>query len=568
MRDLKTILPAIALCLAAIAVTFAFLNFRIYWMTDAEIHRHLPAGFLTHQVLYSVGASLCLIAISYSLSRIRDEQYEDLKHAANDRHARELDFHQKAINTHTIVSVTSPDCIFLEVNDNFVDVFGYSSKELIGKSQAMLYAHRHLDPAFQAINETVAEGRVWSGEEKMRSKSGEIVYVHTTVIPQHNEAGQHVRNVTMRTDVTAARKAEADHFLTMMLEELQDEVYIYDAETLKITYVNRSAQARCGWTPSEARKSSITDTAPNFDERMFRAHVAPLITEKVPVVTIEAMHPKGPVEIATRLMTGLDDKKLFVSVLRDISWRKQVEKAKMESVSVVSHELRTPLTSIKGSLRLLQSGVLGELNPKVKSIIDIASRNSDRLLMVVNDILDLEKIQANKMDFEMEPLDLCSLVTEAVEINQGFADEHGVTFHTMLPEEPAMIRGDADRLMQVMTNLMSNAVKFSPTDGIVTLTVRQNAGYWRLSIRDKGPGIPEKARSTLFKSFAQTTPIDGRKREGTGLGLVIVKTILKFHSSVIDFRSEVGVGTEFFFDVPAHVESAAKRPRLAMVKES
>lgn len=567
MRDLKITFPTIALCLAAIAATITFLNFRIYWITEADIYRYLPAGFLTHQVLYSIVASLCLIAISYSLSRIRNEQYEDLRHAADDRHAREIDFHQKAINTHTIVSVTSPDWIFLEVNDHFVDVFGYSSKELIGQSQAMLYAHRHLDRAFQAINETVAEGRIWSGEEKMHSKSGAIVYVHTTVIPQYNDSGQHIRNVTMRTDVTAARKAEADHFLTMMLEELQDEVYIYDAETLKITYVNRSAQARCGWTSSEARKRRITDTAPDFDERLFLAHVAPLIAEKVPVVTIEAMHPKGPVEIATRLMTGLDDKKLFVSVLRDISWRKQVEKAKMESVSVVSHELRTPLTSIKGSLRLLQSGVLGELNPKVKSIIDIASRNSDRLLTVVNDILDLEKIQSNKMDFDMGPLDLCSLVTEAVAINQGFADEHGVKFHAILPEGPAIIWGDSDRLMQVMTNLMSNAVKFSPTDGIVTLTVQQNAGYWRVSIRDNGPGIPEKARGTLFKSFAQTTPVDGRKREGTGLGLVIVRTILKFHSGFVDFKSELGAGTEFFFDVPAHVESVAQRPHLAMVRE-
>lgn len=561
-------LPAIALGLAALAATFAILSLRLYWVPGSTIQQQVPEDFLRQQVLFSVGASLCLIAISYSLSRIRDDQYEEHRHAIFDRHAREIDFHQKAISTHTIVSVTSPDSVFLEVNDNFLEAFGYSEVELIGKSQSMLYSHRHLDPVFLAINDSVKDGRVWSGEEKMRSKSGDIIYVHTTVIPQHDENGDHLRNVTMRTDVTAARKAEADHFLTMMLEELQDEVYIYDAETLKITYVNRSAMARCGWSPADARKNRITDTAPNFDERIFRAHVAPLVAEKVPVVTVEAMHPKGPVEIATRLMKGLDEKQLFVSVLRDISWRKQVEKAKMESVSVVSHELRTPLTSIKGSLRLLQSGVLGELNPKAKSIVDIASRNSDRLLMVVNDILDLEKIQSNQMDFQMEPLDLCKLIKEAVEINQGYADEHGVTFHTILPEERAMIRGDGDRLMQVMTNLMSNAVKFSPSVGIVTVTLRQNSGYWRVSVRDKGPGIPERARATLFKSFAQTTPIDGRKREGTGLGLVIAKTILKFHSSIIDFRSEVGVGTEFFFDIPVLADAVAERPKLAMVKES
>ena len=241
---------------------------------------------------------------------------------------------------------------------------------------------------------------------------------------------------------------------------------------------------------------------------------------------------------------------LFLGMVRDISERKEMDRMKSEFVSTVSHELRTPLTSIKGSLGLVAGGALGALPEKAKGMVAVANKNTERLIDLVNDILDMEKLQSDRMEFDFQPLDLSGLVTEAVETNEGFAKEHGVTFVLGDLASEVAVRGDGNRLTQVISNLLSNAAKFSPQGGEVGVLVVRRDGVARVLISDYGPGIPEGFREHIFGRFAQADGSDTRQKGGTGLGLNISKSIVEKHGGTVGFDSEVGVGTTFYFDLP------------------
>lgn len=249
-----------------------------------------------------------------------------------------------------------------------------------------------------------------------------------------------------------------------------------------------------------------------------------------------------------------------LAIVRDISERKAADRLKNEFVSTVSHELRTPLTSIRGSLGLVVGGIAGELPPQAKAMIEIAHKNSERLVSLVNDILDIEKIEAGKLVFHFKPLELLPLVEQAIEANRAFGQQFGVRFalHSALPG--IRVRADADRLMQVMTNLLSNAAKFSPRDSTVAIRVEPSQRGVRVAIQDRGPGIPEAFRSRIFQKFAQADSSDTRQKGGTGLGLSIAKAIVEKHDGQIGFESEPGAGTTFFFDLPVLPEAARCAP--------
>lgn len=245
-------------------------------------------------------------------------------------------------------------------------------------------------------------------------------------------------------------------------------------------------------------------------------------------------------------------------IVTDITERKQSEEMKNEFISTVSHELRTPLTSIKGSLGLIRTGVIGELPEKLKSLLEIAYANSDRLERLINDILDIEKIEAGKMSFHLQPVEIVELVEKAIEANKGFGDEHGVSFvFKERPEEKAVVDGEEDRLMQVMSNLMSNAAKFSPEGEPVEISVTSGAVGIRVSVADRGPGVSQDFQDKIFEKFSQADSSDTRQQGGTGLGLSITKAIIEHHDGVLGFETEEGNGTTFYFVLPPLVELGA-----------
>ncbi|OAN56548.1 CHASE3 domain-containing protein [Sphingobium sp. TCM1] len=257
-----------------------------------------------------------------------------------------------------------------------------------------------------------------------------------------------------------------------------------------------------------------------------------------------------PTDVAVTAIS-LRDGTHYVAVARDISEHKRAERMKAEFVASVSHELRTPLTSIAGSLGLLIGGAGGMLPDKAQRLIVIARDNAERLVRLINDILDIEKIDSGRMTFANRYVDLAVILREAVQSNQGYADKYGVMLHMQSLPDAAVVWADPDRLMQVFANLISNAVKFSPAGEAVDIVVRTEHSRHRISVCDKGRGIDAAFRSRIFNRFAQADASDSREKSGTGLGLSIVKEIVTRLGGAVSFESEPGEGTQFHVDLPA-----------------
>jgi signal transduction histidine kinase/ActR/RegA family two-component response regulator len=245
-----------------------------------------------------------------------------------------------------------------------------------------------------------------------------------------------------------------------------------------------------------------------------------------------------------------------------ITERDKVERMKSEFISAVSHELRTPLTSIRGSLALVVGGVVGELPAAFKPLIDIALKNSERLILLVNDILDMEKIEAGKMEFDMQPVDLMPLLEQALEGNRGYGEQFKVSYEIGGGLPDAMVKVDANRLMQVLANLLSNAAKFSPVGGKVTVAATNNGKRIRVAVNDHGSGIPTEFRDRIFQKFAQADSADTRKKGGTGLGLSITKAMVEQMGGSIGFESQPNVLTTFFIEFPVWKEPDISMPAL------
>jgi PAS domain S-box-containing protein len=240
----------------------------------------------------------------------------------------------------------------------------------------------------------------------------------------------------------------------------------------------------------------------------------------------------------------------WVLSFRDISQRYALDRMKDEFISTVSHELRTPLTSIRGALGLLTSGMLGEVNEKASTLLRIALTNSDRLVRLINDILDLERIQSGREPLAFHAVQLADIVTQAIEDIQPVADAAGVKL--LHDTTKAEITGDPDRLLQVITNLLSNAVKFSPANSPVSVMLRPGVTGVILSVIDHGRGIPADKLEAIFGRFQQVDASDSRQKGGTGLGLAICRTIVLQHSGRIWAERNPVRGSTFRIFLPYH----------------
>lgn len=238
-----------------------------------------------------------------------------------------------------------------------------------------------------------------------------------------------------------------------------------------------------------------------------------------------------------------------VVVMRDISSLKHMEKMKDEFVSTVSHELRTPLTSICGALNLIQGGILGEVPETMKEMLTVASQNSQRLSMLINDLLDMEKLIAGKMNFIFGTMELAPLLDEALLMMANYAEPLEVALQRK-GNEVVKVNVDAVRLMQVLGNLLSNACKFSPAGSTVVLEHKVIGDKVEISVIDQGPGVPEAFRDRLFQKFSQADSGSNRSKGGTGLGLVICKEMIERMQGEIGFESTEGKGARFWIRLP------------------
>jgi len=240
-----------------------------------------------------------------------------------------------------------------------------------------------------------------------------------------------------------------------------------------------------------------------------------------------------------------------IVLYRDVTHEVEVEKAKTEFVSVVSHELRTPMTSVKTSLALLLAGAGGALEPPAHELLEVALRNADRLIRLVNDLLDLSRLEAGRMELRLEPVALEEAVAASVEMVAAFAKARDVTVRIQPPAESHVVRAERDRVVQVIVNLLSNAIKFSPKGGRVDVRWWRKDRFVVAEVRDGGPGIPADQLKLVFDPFKQLDSSTTREHGGAGLGLTIAQRIAQALGGDVNAESEVGKGSRFFVTLPA-----------------
>jgi signal transduction histidine kinase len=246
---------------------------------------------------------------------------------------------------------------------------------------------------------------------------------------------------------------------------------------------------------------------------------------------------------------------------RDITAFKEIDRLKDDFIASVSHELRTPLTSVRGALDLMASGVMGEIPHEAMSLTKIAQSNCRRLVRLINDVLDIEKIEVGRMDFRFEVIGLESFLEQSLESMRPYGAELGITFEFDGRSSGVWVRADRDRLSQVMENLLSNAAKFSPADASVRITAERLNGKVRVSVVDAGPGIAREHHARIFEKFAQLSRSGNRGNEGTGLGLNIARAIVERHGGTIGVESAPGQGSRFYFDLAeCHLGTGAGTP--------
>jgi PAS domain S-box-containing protein len=350
-------------------------------------------------------------------------------------------------------------------------------------------------------------------------------------------------------------------FLKTVLENLSEGILVFD-ERGNVTMSNRAA--RIVHQRIVGDEASRTGSMGQFELRdpdaltLIPRDALPreraLRGETVRDVEMVALAPDGKAVslmiTSQPLLDSLGERSGAITLIRDISEAKRADRLKREFVSVVSHELRTPLTSIRGSIGLVCNGASGELPPKARQLLDIAYRNTDRLTLLINDILDIEKIEAGQAHLELRTLELAPILEQALEANAGYAASCEVQLHLSRPVPRAIVNVDANRLLQVMANLLSNAAKFSPGGSTVDVSVSVRQSVVRVCVRDDGPGIAPEFHAQIFQKFSQADGSDSRSKPGTGLGLAISRALIERMNGTIDFESQPGCGALFFFELP------------------
>jgi PAS domain S-box-containing protein len=398
-------------------------------------------------------------------------------------------------------------------------------------------------------------------EFRVRHRSGAWLWLRSDAVAVGRDAaGSATRVIGTQTDITDLKSAEAalrdsEARFRSALEDAPVGMALLDLDGCWLK-VNAALCGYLGYSEAELLARDFQSVTHPDDLQADLDLVRKLVAGELKSYQLEKryLHKDGhavwgllSVSLARN---SADGSAYFISQIQDITDRKEMERLKSEFVATVSHELRTPLTSIRGSLGLVM-GAMGEGIPERPArLLSIAHKNCERLILLINDILDLEKISSGSMRFKLSRERIASLVRQATEANQGFAGQYGVAlaFADAAPACEAEV--DAARLQQVLTNLLSNAAKFSPKGGVVRVAVSESAGRVRVSVSDQGPGVPPEFRARIFGRFSQADASATRGKGGTGLGLHISQQIVQRMGGGIGFESEPGRGATFWIELP------------------
>ncbi len=356
----------------------------------------------------------------------------------------------------------------------------------------------------------------------------------------------------------ARRQIEASgRKLALFAERSPIAVLELDADGV-VRDVNNAAELLFGYAADELIGESAKRIVLPQYHADFERDWAQLMSTRKPATGLLIRNPRrdGLTIVCEWTVTPLVNREgQLVSVIaqgRDITAQREAERMKKEFTSTLSHELRTPLTSIIGSLQLINAGVLGDVPKDMMELTEVAERNGQRLLDLINDILDIEKIESGKLTLNPEIIRVDELVRESMVLNKGFGDRFKVRFEPRGELSTVEVNADRKRLLQVMTNLLSNAAKFSPEGEVVEISTQEDGWSLRIAVHDRGPGIPEAFRSRIFGRFNQADSTTSRQKGGTGLGLAICKRLIEMMRGRIGFDDRPEGGTTFWFELPRH----------------
>ncbi len=357
-------------------------------------------------------------------------------------------------------------------------------------------------------------------------------------------------NRTELADALAARW-ESEERLQALMEAVPDGVATFDSKG-RIRQINPAGERLFGYTVAHLLDRDVRVLLVEGEARdLLVQRIRTLGPDDEPVrAAIDGCHADGraiPLEL-TVSATAFDGQRGFVVTARDVTERRVVEQMKDEFISVVSHELRTPLTSIRGSLGLLAGGALGPLSDDGQRMAEIAVSDTDRLVRMVNEMLDLERMKSGRVELRRGEVAVTRLVHDAAAAVEGMAEEAGVAVR--VTATTASVRVDGDRMVQAVANLLSNAIKFSAPGQTVDVTAGRDGGWLQVEVVDRGRGIPADMRERIFHRFQQVDASDARERGGTGLGLAIVRTIAEQHGGTVTVESTPGQGSVFTIRVP------------------
>lgn len=449
---------------------------------------------------------------------------------------------------------------FLQVSPSSMAILGHKPEEMIGHSAIEFVFPADLDDTRRQMRLARRGGLIRNFDCRYVAKNGRPVTLAWMGV--WSEAEQ--QHFFIGRDMTEQRAAQ-----DALRQSLERQQAVFNSalsgiltlnESGSVESINPAAEQIFGLTADAVLRRDIgrlVDLGGPSDITA-AAQLRHLVDSGGGVRELTAFHSDGstfPVDFLLADMP-VGGRRMFVVFVRDISERKKTERMKDEFVATVSHELRTPLTSISGSLGLLAGGAAGPLPDQVRRLLTIAHNNSQRLVRLINDILDVEKIESGKMTFALKPVELRALAEHAIEANKGFAEGFGVTVRLDPSSVEAAVRVDPDRMTQVIINLLSNAVKFSPPGGEVVVRIANDGSRARLSVQDHGPGIPEDYRERIFEKFVQVDATDARQKGGTGLGLSIVKQIMLRLGGDVGLEPAPGGGTVFHVELPRwdHIE--------------
>ena len=479
-------------------------------------------------------------------------------------------------STDYLVIATDPNGVIISFNKAAERALGYTAAQLIGKATAGIFHDPKevlaradeltnelgytIEPGFDVFITRPLKDGVESREWTFIRKDKTRFPVNLTVNTLRNTLGEItgflgvIEDVTerklqqqaLRTSEETFRSAMEDASIGMALVGL-------DGRWLK---VNKALCHSLGYTENEmALLDFQTITHPDDLEEDLE-FLQKMLEGKIKTYQIEKryFHKSGRIIWALLNVSMTHDSEgkpdYFISQIQDITERKEIERLKSEFISIVSHELRTPLTSIRGSLGLMIGTMTKDLPEKVNKLIDIAHKNSERLILLINDMLDIEKIASGQMRFEIKSEVLKPLLITAIESNQPYADKFNVRLELGAVDDALAVKADAQRLMQVMANLISNAAKFSEAGSAIEITAAAKDGFIRISVQDHGQGIAEEFRTRIFSKFSQQDSSATRSKGGTGLGLHITKQLVEHMGGMIGFETVTGKGTEFWVDLP------------------